>query len=621
MQLNIRKRLATYLMAWLAAFTINAADNQQKVVVAYVTSWSSVMPDPTRMTHINYAFAHVNSSLSSISIDNVERLKQIVKLKQVNPQLKVLLSLGGGGGSQYLHELAANATKRQQFGTVCKNLCQQYNLDGIDVDWEFPDGSGDKANYTLLMKAMKEGMGSDLLLTMASADSPSFYNYRDFIQYMDFINIMAYNMAGEGNHHAALYRGGPVSNGSSCWNTVNESVTAHLNAGIPAAKLVLGMPFYANNGKYTSDSEISYQKIKNYMSQGYTRRWDDVGKVPYLVDSSGKLFYCFDDAESITYKCNYILSKNLFGGMYWEYNEDDNLGTLRNTVYNLLIGQSQDIEKLYWNNEEMAYTGYREYTIEASLKKGTEYQITGASETTDGSLWIDHDFFDDKGGGRMTFLAIDGNYRVTVNLIDKTVRVVVLDSNGNPATLQSSGTGTVWVIGSTGIGKPSYSVGGYNWQPEGGGFCMAPVGEKVYETTLIVGQQLKASDVNFKFFHQQGWGGEFTGSGNSGYRLTCNSDVFGVGTGSNGHDDGNIYLKSGNTLKEGDAYTFTIDCTNGIANAVLLVNYSVSGISALSADTDDDTAYYTLQGIKVLQPVEKGVYIHQGKKVVFNRHK
>lgn len=616
MKSYIWKRLAICLMVCVLVHTTQAQNNPQRVVVAYVTSWSTVMPDPTRMTHINYAFAHVNSSLSSISIDNVERLKQIVKLKEVNPQLKVVLSLGGGGGSQYLHELAANATKRQQFGTVCKNVCQQYNLDGIDVDWEFPDGSGDKTNYTLLMKAMKEGMGNDLLLTMASADSPSFYNYRDFIQYMDFINVMAYNMAGEGNHHAALYRGGTVSSGGSCWNTVNESITAHLNAGIPAGKLVLGMPFYANNGKYTGDSEISYQRIKNYMSQGYTRKWDDVGKVPYLVDGSGRLFYCFDDAESITLKCNYILNKNLLGGMYWEYDEDDNLGTLRNTVYTTLIGASQDDEKLYWSSEEMMYIGYRQFAVEKPLRKGTTYQISGATEVSDGQLWVDHDFFEDNGNGRLTFRAIDGNYRVTVNLMEKTVRVMVLDANGNPTTLQSNGTGTVWVIGGTGIGKPNYTVGGYNWQPENGGYCMAPVSEKVYQTTLTVGEQLNAADVNFKFFHQQGWGGEFTGSGSNGSHLTCNSDVFGVGTGSGGHDDGNIYLKAGNTLKAGDSYTFTIDCTSGISNAQLSVSNTTTGIATVTTDQDDE-AYYTLQGIKVLHPTEKGVYIHHHRKVIY----
>ncbi len=610
------KSLWACIMAFVAVSNLFAADSEKKTVVAYVTSWSSIMPDPTRMTHINYAFCHVDASMNKINVDNADRLKEIVKLKEINPELKVMLSLGGGGGSQYLHEVAADATKRKQFGIVCKQTCEQYGVDGIDVDWEFPNGSGDKTNYTLLMRDMREGMGDKLLLTMASADSPAYYNYKDFIDVMDFINIMAYNMAGEGNHHSALYRGGPVSSGASCWNTIDESVKAHLNAGIPASKVVLGVPFYANNGKYTGDSEISLQQIKNYMGQGYIRMWDDIGKVPYLVDDQGKLFYCFDDAESMTYKCHYILDNNLLGGMYWEYNEDDNFGTLRNTVHNILMGESDEEAKLFWDDEQMSYVSYQQYAIETALKQYKSYQLTGDEVAGSEDLDIDHDFFWRNSEGELTFYAVNGNYHVGVDLGSKALTVSVLNKDFNPATLQTDGTGAVWVIGGSGIGKPDFQRGGAEWSPEQGGFCMAQQQPKVHQTLLTVGKQLKKDNVNFKFFHQQGWGGEFTGSGNSGSKISCDSELFGIGTGSNGHDDGNIYLKDGQTLEDGATYLFKIDCTKGITDVVLTIEDVTNAIQTTTAASADKAPYYTLQGLKVQHPTHNGIYIHQGKKVV-----
>ena len=73
------------------------APEKDYVVVAYVTSWSRVMPDPFTMTHINYAFGHVNDIFDGVRIDNPRRLKAIVDLKSINPDLKVMLSVGGWG--------------------------------------------------------------------------------------------------------------------------------------------------------------------------------------------------------------------------------------------------------------------------------------------------------------------------------------------------------------------------------------------------------------------------------------------------------------------------------------------------------------------------------------------
>lgn len=137
-----------------------------KVIVAYVTSWSDVMPDPQYMTHINYAFGHVNESFNGVKIDNEERLKQIVDLKKQKPELKVLLSIGGWGSGRF-SEMAANEEFRQAFARDCDRVVKEFGLDGIDIDWEYPTSSmadissspGDTENFTLLMRDIRSAIG------------------------------------------------------------------------------------------------------------------------------------------------------------------------------------------------------------------------------------------------------------------------------------------------------------------------------------------------------------------------------------------------------------------------------------------------------------------------------
>ena len=90
-----------FIFATLVPFSLDAQENPGKIIVSYVTSWTDVMPDPTTMTHINYAFGHVNKTFDGVRIDNPDRLRQIVGLKEKNAGLKVLLSIGGWGSGGF----------------------------------------------------------------------------------------------------------------------------------------------------------------------------------------------------------------------------------------------------------------------------------------------------------------------------------------------------------------------------------------------------------------------------------------------------------------------------------------------------------------------------------------
>ena len=316
-----------------------AASRESKVVVAYVTSWSEVMPDPQYMTHINYAFGHVNESFNGVKIDNEERLRQIVDLRKQKPELKVLLSIGGWGSGRF-SEMAANDEYRRAFAADCDRVVKEFALDGIDIDWEYPTSSmanissspDDTENFTLLMQDIRAAIGNEKELTLATVASARYIDFKAILPSVDFVNIMAYDMASAPKHHSALY-----PSGHSGDITSDGAVTAHLKAGVPPSKLVMGMPFYGRGGDgYPSFQD--YNKVGNTDTQ-YTEKWDEVAQVPYLADKNDTLVFGFENPRSLAFKCQYILDKDLLGGMYWDYSGDNEQGDLRRTVAENLLGK------------------------------------------------------------------------------------------------------------------------------------------------------------------------------------------------------------------------------------------------------------------------------------------
>jgi len=314
--------------------------SSEKVIVAYVTSWTNSMPDPAYVTHINYAFGHVNDSFDGVRIDNEERLHQIVALKKNAPHLKVLLSIGGWGSGRF-SEMAAKEDLRHSFAADCQRVVNEFKLDGIDIDWEYPTSTladisaspDDTENFTLLMHDIRKSIGKDKLLTLASAATAEFIDFRAIDRYMDFINIMTYDMGSAPIHHAPLYRSQYAGK-----NTAHESVEKHHAAGVPYHKLVLGMPFYGRGGQNGFPRGMKYKALE-YL-EGYERKWDEDAQASYLADSTGTFVCGYENPRSIAVKCQYIQDKGLLGGMYWEYADDNETGDLRRSVYNGVIGRT-----------------------------------------------------------------------------------------------------------------------------------------------------------------------------------------------------------------------------------------------------------------------------------------
>ena len=349
-----------------------AASRDSKVVVAYVTSWSEVMPDPQYMTHINYAFGHVNESFNGVKIDNEERLRQIVDLRRQKPELKVLLSIGGWGSGRF-SEMAANDEYRRAFAADCDRVVKEFALDGIDIDWEYPTSSmanissspDDTENFTLLMQDIRAAIGNEKELTLATVASARYIDFKAILPSVDFVNIMAYDMASAPKHHSALY-----PSGHSGDITSDGAVTAHLKAGVPPSKLVMGMPFYGRGGDgYPSFQD--YNKVGNTDTQ-YTEKWDEVAQVPYLADKNDTLVFGFENPRSLAIKCQYILDKDLLGGMYWDYSGDNEQGDLRRTVAENLLGKPHKAKVLVLTERGGQHGGFTDAGLKWLAAEGAK---------------------------------------------------------------------------------------------------------------------------------------------------------------------------------------------------------------------------------------------------------
>lgn len=309
---------------------------QTPIVLAYVTASSEIIPDPNYVTHINYAFGRVSDTFNGIVIQNEDRLKKISDLKKEHLKLKVLLSIGGWGSGRF-SEMAADTLLRKSFVNDCKRVVDQFNLDGVDLDWEYPTSNAagissspdDMNNFTSLMKEIREVIGDDKLLTLASAYTALYYDFKAIDKYIDFVNIMTYDMGRPPYHNSPLSRSEHTKRLS-----VEESVDAHVAAGVALNKLTLGLAFYGHGIKDIADF-VDYKDIPSL--KGYTEKWDSLGQVPYLVDAEGEFVYSFDNEKSLKLKCEYLLKKGMLGAMYWQYDGDDANGTLRKIVYNTVM--------------------------------------------------------------------------------------------------------------------------------------------------------------------------------------------------------------------------------------------------------------------------------------------
>jgi chitinase len=352
------------------AFGAGPSTAPAKEIVAYVFPQNNELQpgqiDARSLTRINYAFANIaNGRIVTGFAKDRENYAFLTALKQQNPSLTVLVSVGGWLWSTNFSDVSLTRRSRAVFIQSVMEFLDEYQLDGLDIDWEYPGlpGAGhpfrseDKRNFTLLLKELRARFKREtarthrkLYLTFAAGASDEFLQNTEMAKaqrYVDTVNLMAYDYYEAGSdaitgNHAPLFTDPADPKKASA----DASVIAFEKAGVPARKILLGMPFYGrtwgevadtNHGLFQPGKPVphaygGYSAIAQTMlNQGFVRYWDSSASVPYLYNAQKQIFVSYEDPQSIAAKCGYVSSHKLGGVMFWEYSGDPS-GTLLRSI-------------------------------------------------------------------------------------------------------------------------------------------------------------------------------------------------------------------------------------------------------------------------------------------------
>lgn len=380
--------LATSVACTSARQPVSATPSSvhQMRVVGYLASWgvrskgTKIAELPGKdLTHIFYAFGRIGddgrvglgdpcADIGACETENPTNpggnFAELRRLKQLNPHLRLVVSIGGWTGSGKFSDAALTDSSRRLFteSAIDVFIRQTQGLfDGIDLDWEFPVSGGletnvrrpaDKENFTLLLAELRRQLDAEgardsrhyELAIAVSANPRAIANLEieRIVPLLDFINVMTYD------YHAGSSRTGfnsplyaAVGDPTASFNA-DVSIRAFREAGVPAAKLLVGIPFYGraygsvpniNGGLFQPGGRpegwrggdgdwrtLSRTRLKD---PRYVRHWESSARVPWLFDSTSGTWVSYDDPESVGEKVRYAREHGLGGVFIWELGGDD----------------------------------------------------------------------------------------------------------------------------------------------------------------------------------------------------------------------------------------------------------------------------------------------------------
>ncbi|MCO6498330.1 MAG: glycoside hydrolase family 18 protein [Chitinophagaceae bacterium] len=364
--------ISIFMLILLLATFAEAQSLKKPVIIGYVGGYNGNIVKTeniaaNKLSHINYAFVNVRDNRAVLDNEKTDTVnfRKLNELKTINPDLKILISLGGWTWSKNFSDAVLTDTSTAAFAQSAVDIVAKYDLDGVDIDWEYPGMKGDnnkfrpedKYGYTNMFKELRERLdalgkkkGKYYLVTTAIGGSREFLQHTELEvaqQYLDYINLMSYDFDGTYDnmaaHHSNLY----TPKNMPWIYSVDVCVQNMLAVGVHPEKIVVGLPFYGkgrivksadNNGLYQIPVRPAYGGGYSYMKdslinrKGFVRFWDKESEMPYLFNAEKKTVLFYDDEESVKLKCDYVKKYRLAGVMFWEYFADPKLYLLNTIV-------------------------------------------------------------------------------------------------------------------------------------------------------------------------------------------------------------------------------------------------------------------------------------------------
>ena len=261
-------------------------------IIAYATDGivETLIPYD-QLTHINYSFLTPNADGTFNPIVNGWKLKKIVETGHAKG-VKVLISVGGWGWDAQFEEMAADPESRTAFVQNLKAFVDEYLLDGVDMDWEYPDPGPSSENFLALITELRTAMPDKLLTTavVAYGDTNGLGVPAETFELFDFVNVMTYS----GKDHGTMEQ---FQKGLDYWRS----------RGLTKEKIVLGVPFYSEPGgvpfaKLTKEDPNAAQ-MDSFEYLGALRTYNSIPTIQAkteiaLKESSGIMFWALDhDAQ------------------------------------------------------------------------------------------------------------------------------------------------------------------------------------------------------------------------------------------------------------------------------------------------------------------------------------